>query len=340
MSNKYSLLSAYFILLVFLVAGCLSPLTEKNPKTATNTPIRPTATLLESTTVTTPSFTPTSTAIVREYEGLIVMSGVSRLYTGIRILDLKSSKVTDLTSMGSDSVAWSPNGEKIAFSGGLPLTQRQPNIFVVSVADNIIQRLTDSPASQNDLSWSPDGNKMVFTFLHTNLDLAIINLEDNKTNTLTFTVGDEHHPAWSPDGKKIVYLYFDSSSSSKASELWVMDYESKTSNKILDAEVAYSNIDWSPNGEWIAYIDIKVKSNCGDIYLIRPDGSDKSRIMELPSCASSLSWSPNGEFIAFTSKDLDTEYWGVYILDIKKKSVNKIYSEEKDVIKAIDWSMP
>lgn len=62
--------------------------------------------------------------------------------------------------------------------------------------------------------------------------------------------------------------------------------------------------------------------------------------MELPSCASSLSWSPNGEFIAFTSKDVETDYWGIYILDIKAKIINKIYSEEKDMIKEIDWSMP
>ena len=119
-----------------------------------------------------------------------------------------------------------------------------------------------------------------------------------------------------------------------------MNYESKTSNKILDAEVAYSNIDWSPNGEWIAYIGTKTNSNCGDINTVRPDGSEKSKIMELPNCASSLSWSPDGELIAFTSKDLDTDYWGIYVLDIKNKSVNKIYSEEKDVIKAIDWWMP
>jgi Tol biopolymer transport system component len=242
----------------------------------------------------------------------------------------------------NDSVSWSPNGEKIAFSGGVPGTQRQPNIFVVSVTDNNVLRLTDSPASQSNLSWSPDGNNMVFQFSHNlnQLDLATINLENNKTKTLTFTAGNEHHPVWSPDGKEIAYLYFDSSSSSKASELWVINYESKISHKILDAEVAYSNIDWSPNGEWIAYIDTKIKNNCGDIYIIRPDGSEKLKIMELPSCASSLSWSPNGEFIAFTSKDVETDYWGIYILDIKEKSINKIYSEEKDVINAIDWAMP
>lgn len=335
MTNTYSLSPRHLTLLIFLVVGCLPPSTYKSPSTVTNTP-----TLLPATLDAKPLFTTTPKAVAQEYEGLIVISGVSRLYTGIRILDIESSKVTDVTSMGSDSVAWSPKGEKIAFSGGLPLTQRQPNIFVVSVADNFIQRLTDSPASQNDLSWSPDGNKMVFTFLHTNLDLAIINLEDNKTKTLTFTAGDEHHPAWSPDGKKIAYLYFDSSSSSKASELWVMNYESKTSNKILDAEAAYSNIDWSPNGEWIVYIDAKIKSDCGDIYVISPDGNEKSKIMELPSCASSLSWSPNGEFIAFTSKDVETDYWGIYILDIKAKNINKIYSEEKDMIKGIDWLMP
>lgn len=337
MTNTYSLSRRHLTLLIFLVVGCLPPSTYKSPSTVTNTP-----TLLPATLDATPLFTTTPKAVAQKYEGLIVMSGVSRLYTGIRILDIESSKIIEVTSMGSDSVSWSPNGEKIAFSGGIPGTQRKPNIFVVSINDNKILRLTDSPASQNYLGWSPDGNKIVFEFSHdiNQLDLATINLENNKTETFTFTAGDEHHPAWSPDGNEIAYLYFDSSSSSKASQLWVMDCESKTSNKILDAEVAYSNIDWSPNGEWIAYIDTKEKSNCGDIYLIRPDGSDKSRIMELPSCASSLSWSPNGEFIAFTSKDVETDYWGIYILDIKAKIINKIYSEEKDVIKGIDWSMP
>ncbi len=342
MTNKYSLVSKYLILLVLLSFGCQSQSTVESPKTATNTPVLSTATLFESTAVSTPSFTATPTALVRENDGVIVMSGVSRRYTGIRILDLKSSKVTNVTSMGSDSVSWSPNGEKIVFSGGLPLTQMQPNIFVVSVKDNNVRRLTDSPYGQNNLSWSPDGDKIVFEFNHNinQLDLATINLNNNEIKTLTFTVGNEHHPSWSPDGKDIAYLYFDPSSSNKASELWVMNYETKNKSMLLDAETAYSNIDWSPDGEWIAYIDTKERINCGDINLIRWDGSRKSRIMELPSCASSLSWSPNGEFIAFTSQNVETDYWGIYILDIKNKSVDKIYSEGKDVINSIDWWMP
>lgn len=337
MINSYSLSPRYLTLLIFLVIGCLPPSTYKSPITVTNTP-----TLLPATLKATPFFTTTPKAVVQEYEGLIVMSGVSRLYTGIRILDIENSKIIEVTSMGSDSVSWSPNGEKIAFNGGISGTQRNPNIFVASINDNNIQRLTDSPAPQSNLSWSPNGDKIVFQFSHDihQLDLAVIYLENNEAKTLTFTLGNEHHPAWSPDGKEIAYLYFDPNSLIEASELWIMDYESKTSKKILDTEVAYSNIDWSPSGEWIAYIDAKTKSDCGDIYIISPDGNEKTKIMELPSCASSLSWSPNGEFIAFTSKDVETKFWGIYVLDIKEKNINKIYSEEKDVIKAIDWSIP
>ena len=177
MTNTYSLSPRHLTLLIFLVVGCLPPSTYKNPSTVTNTP-----TLLPATLDATPLFTTTPKAVAQEYEGLIVMSGVSRLYTGIRILDIESSKVTDVTSMGSDSVAWSPNGEKIAFSGGVSGTQRKSNIFVDSINDNNILRLTDSPISQNNLSWSPDGDKIVFQFSHDihQLDLATINLENKE----------------------------------------------------------------------------------------------------------------------------------------------------------------
>lgn len=56
--------------------------------------------------------------------------------------------------------------------------------------------------------------------------------------------------------------------------------------------------DWSPDGEWIAYMSFQEQG--GSIYKMRPDGSQQRQLTSIGN-DSSPTWSPNGEWIAYIS---------------------------------------
>jgi Tol biopolymer transport system component len=55
--------------------------------------------------------------------------------------------------------AWSPDGSQIAFSG---LRNGLSDLYLVSVGDGAIRRLTSDPFTERQPAWSPDGHSLVF----------------------------------------------------------------------------------------------------------------------------------------------------------------------------------
>ncbi|MEZ4521594.1 MAG: META domain-containing protein [Thermomicrobiales bacterium] len=77
---------------------------------------------------------------------------------GIFIMDADGRNIRRLTDGGSwiDSLpSWSPDGTRIAFNRG-------QGIWVINVDGTGLQRLTDSPFSDEGPVWSPDGTQIAF----------------------------------------------------------------------------------------------------------------------------------------------------------------------------------
>lgn len=141
------------------------------------------------------------------------------------------------------SIAWSPDGKKIAFVAAVagPETKeatgdpvvitrylykpdynegntrfndnRRLHIFVVDVAGGQAQQLTKGDGYEHSIDWSPDGSQIVYAAEHGadadrffNYDLFTVNVRDGSIHQLTATEGVEMRPKWSPDGKMIAFL--------------------------------------------------------------------------------------------------------------------------------------
>ena len=76
-------------------------------------------------------------------------------------IDLRSGEQRPLStgSRNDGGVAWSPDGQRIAFVGS---DERRSQIFVRWMADGATARVTQLEQSPSSLAWSPDGRRIAF----------------------------------------------------------------------------------------------------------------------------------------------------------------------------------
>ena len=107
------------------------------------------------------------------------------------------SKVTRISfgSSYNDNPAWSPNGDKIAY------TSRVGKKFQIRIYDlntHKSQVITTGSGSCEQPSWSPDGRFIIFRKRTNNrFNIFIQRVGSEETRQLTFS-GRGHSPAWSP----------------------------------------------------------------------------------------------------------------------------------------------
>ncbi|MGA2090057.1 MAG: Tol-Pal system beta propeller repeat protein TolB [Endomicrobiales bacterium] len=140
---------------------------------------------------TSPSYAPNG----REIVFISDRSGNPQLY----IMSLDGSNVRRLTADGfCDSPAWSPRGDKIAF------TMRRGNgitydIYLYDLSTGDIIRLTQDERHNENPSWSPDGRFIIFSTTRSGKqELYIIGADGSGLRKLCDMAGSSNSPSWGP----------------------------------------------------------------------------------------------------------------------------------------------
>jgi Tol biopolymer transport system component/C-terminal processing protease CtpA/Prc len=189
----------------------------------------------------------------------------------------------------------SPDGKQLA------LVVRG-DIWLIPVAGGDAKRLTDDPATDNDINWSPDGTKLVMVSDRGNqTDLYTLDVKTKALIRLTNDPAAESNPAWSPDGKWISFakagdqpgLYLIPSGGGEARRL----AEGNGNNLIGTGITAHA---WSPDSKWVAFSRMDRYKN-RDIWVVPAIGGAAVNITRYPGDNGDPQFTKDGRRLLFVS---------------------------------------
>ncbi|WP_288765391.1 S41 family peptidase [uncultured Porphyromonas sp.] len=257
---------------------------------------------------------------------------------------------------GATDYALSPNEKEVAFIV-------RGDVFVTNIEYGTTRRITNTPEQERDLTWSPDGRKLVYsaerggqwnlymTELAREADKEFVYAKEFKETQLTNnTELPSFQPEFSPDGKEIAFLR-------DRSAIYVLNLASKAEREVMNKKYQYSYSDgdqdfaWSPDSKWIIteYIGIGGWNN-KDVAIIKADGSGTTHnLTESGYSEGAGRFVLNGKGIIFASDRagyrshgswgaeydlylmfLDQEAYDAFILDKEEREKLLPKKEEKD----------
>jgi len=191
------------------------------------------------------------------------------------------------------------------------------DLFLLATARE--ERLTYSPGIDHRPSWSPDGQRLVFSTGRWNElqhnDLALLDLESSSVTRLTAGDATDEDPRWSPDGTRIAFRrkHWDGS----ANELCLMSVSGTGLHCEPVGVGALSPLgsDFSPMG-WLDDSTLLVNDFQTRYLRVGLRGRwESTSTFTVPGVSGGALLSPNGHWLLMTELDSDTGSYGIYRAD-------------------------
>ncbi len=197
--------------------------------------------------------------------------------------------------------AWSPDGNKIAFSGP---SGSGYGITVIN-ADGSNPHVLTSPEGgplEYHPAWRlPTGSQIAFTS-GGGAHVEVMNADGSGRHRIVSGTGGERygHMSWSPDGSKIA---FESTRQNQGGgddgyEIWVMNADGTTLVRLTNNECPDHHPEWAPNGKILFARHPTLRCTAG-IMSINPDGSGETRVFLDPFSSTAPSLSNDGQQLAY-----------------------------------------
>jgi len=205
-----------------------------------------------------------------------------------------ASSVEHLTlNNGFQELELSPDGKKLAIVV-------RGEVFAASAKDGgTAARVTNTAANEEQMSWSPDSKKLVYTSDRDGATHIFLYDFTNSTEArLTSSALDDSVPVFSPDAKYVAFIR-------DGHELRVRDMSSKEERVLATGGLERPPFQsarpyvWSPDSKWIAMLAIGDKSFT-NAEVVPVTGTDRKPVSFLANAfANTVSWSPDGTYLLF-----------------------------------------
>ena len=154
---------------------------------------------------------------------------------------LTESHPIESEAAGNTSPSWSPDRDRIAFTGtgsSVPQDPAFEEIYTMDSDGSHIDQLTNNTVPDFSPDWSPDGKKIVFSRGRphaggSDRSLYVMNSDGSDQKEL-FRGKDVLlvTPDWSPDGKQIVFTRVSYPTGTPIASVWVMNSDGTGARKI------------------------------------------------------------------------------------------------------------
>ena len=239
----------------------------------------------------------------------------------IYVMKDDGSHVRRLTNspLYQSGAVWSPDGKYIAFivdlHSGTPGQEAQSDIFIMTADGMHQQNLTQHPALDSNMSWSPDGRHLAFTSDRSGgWEIHVMDIATREVRQLTHSGADGYAsgPAWSPDGRHIAY---ELALLEQGRHVYITGADGRNVHPLvkggLPGVVGHTSIlrfsvHWSPDGEHLLYNEMTFSGKGGrianDLVIRRRDGRHP-RILDIPSVwqIDAVCWAAEGRAVLFAA---------------------------------------
>jgi eukaryotic-like serine/threonine-protein kinase len=261
------------------------------------------------------------TVLITGLVGLVVVAGLSGETWLTIAQNAPSIGTTVLTyrghSMFVSTVAWSPDGKRIASCSGDDTVQVWD-----ATNGNTILTYHGHSSYVYDLAWSPDGKRIVSC--DNDGTVQIWNATDGK-HILTYP-GDPMYVSavtWSPDGR-----YIASGGSDSTVKVW----DASNGHTVLtysEHDDVIVTVRWSPNGKYIASGSDDETAQVWDA----TDGNTITTYTGHNDTVNAVAWSPDSTSIVSGSADATAQVW-----DAMGGDSIFTYRRHSDEVRAVAWS--
>ncbi len=181
---------------------------------------------------------------------------------------------------------WSPDGKTILFTSPRGLIK-------VDIEDG--KEMQIAPHGRfEDLQWSPDGSTIAYRRWDQDPDgmqrpvLYLVEADGGKRYRTFHSIKEGiQEYRWSPWRNELVLL--SGREPPMPNTIYRMEVEVRKILPIIDFPA--TNLQWSPNGEWISFLSRGEKG--WDIYIIKSDGTGLKKVTDTPETEFQESWCPS-----------------------------------------------
>jgi len=221
--------------------------------------------------------------------------GVKELY----VMDYDGNDSGAMTAYKSTVMtpAWSPDGEKIAFTS---YRRGMPDIEILSRLDRRSYAFERAGGTTTTPSWSPDGGKIAFATSRDGSDTEIYVADWNGKNMRRLTVNKavDISPVWNPrTGREIAFT----SDRDGSPQIYIMDAEGTNVRRLIEEGGHAVEAAWSTDGQHIAFAWQRSRTSNFDIYVHDLATGKNTQITQDTGDNERPSWAPDGRHIAFES---------------------------------------
>jgi Tol biopolymer transport system component/DNA-binding winged helix-turn-helix (wHTH) protein len=226
----------------------------------------------------------------------------------------------------ADFPAISPDGSRVVFEWTGEQHFTAFDLYVKTIGNENLLRLTNDPAVHLAPTWSPDGSQIAFQRVSTEGGgIYIVPAQGGPVRKLRSTNASfdrSMHVSWSPDGKTIAFA--DSPFPGGHKRLQLLSLKTLQSTPIEHDEKCVEEVlpAFSPNGEQLAYA-CSLASRVGEFGLsvVTAEGRAPRMIRETSGWMKGLEWQADGKALLFSENHTGVEHEVLRELNVANGSV-------------------